>query len=374
MSWRRNFADYQNALSQKSADKLMEEFKELYQQAADEIIPMFMDVYQEACSTTGIKNLTPGTLFHLDSYWTLLNDSKQRVEVLGNIIISLMNNQFHVMYVDVFEGIAPGNIQIPCFIDPEEIQRAIDGNWGVDKKNWRERVWIKMTVLWDRLTGALMEAIIKHRTEEKLQATLQKEFEESRKSLNSTIMIDVTRIQSKAAKEKQLTIGKMVNNASINTAAYIMSYGDESEINALSAENISEVNALSNVVRANNNTVVRALSSRRGGGGGSDWKITIVWVTENDDRVCEACALLDGNTWVCNEEESEALESMLPLHPNCRCILDFASIDLGEMDIDSAVDDVQNAMEQGEAIRNAAESRRNEVFAKTGWWKSFNWE
>ena len=321
MSWRRKFADYQNELSQKSADKLMEEFKELYQQAADEMIPMFMGVYQEACSTTGIKNLAPGTLFHLDSYWALLNDSKQRAEVLGNIIISLMDNQFHTMYADVFEGITPGGIKLPCFINSNEIQQVIDGNWGVDKRNWRGRVWIKMTLLWDKLVGALMEAVIKKRDPKKLQATLLKEFEGSRKALNSTMMIDISRIQSKAAARRYQVSRAMSSSPSADIASYVMTYGDESEASELAAEDVAAANILSDAVEAYDSNGAKAamfFSSRMAAfdsPAASDQYF--MWLCEADDLVCDECAELDET--ILTGEEADAI---YPIHPNCRCVLE----------------------------------------------------
>lgn len=325
MSWRRKFADYQNELSQKSADKLMEEFKELYQQAADEMISMFMSVYQEACSTTGIKNLAPGTLFHLDSYWALLNDSKQRAEVLGNVIISLMDNQFHTMYADVFEGITPGGIKLPCFINSNEIQQVIDGNWGVDKRNWRGRVWIKMTLLWDKLVGALMEAVIKKQDPKKLQATLLKEFEGSRKALNSTMMIDVSRIQSKAAARRYQVSRAMAASPSADIASYVMTYGDEAEVSELATEDVAAANILSDAMQTydrNGEKAAKFMMSRAGGAVGafdspaaSDQYF--MWICEGDDLVCDDCAELDQTVML-----GEEADAIYPLHPNCRCVLE----------------------------------------------------
>jgi hypothetical protein len=346
MSWRRNFADYQNELSQKSADKLIEEFAKLYEQAASEMIPMFLKVYEEAWDVAGIKKLAPETLYRLDSYWALLDASRQRAEVLGNDIISMMNDQFHVMYADVFEGIAPGNIQLPCFISSEEIQEVIDGVWGMDKKNWRERIWIKMTVLWDKLIGALMEAIIKHRAEKKFQDTLQKEFEESRKALNSTMMIDISRIQAQAARKRNLTAHYLAGNAEVSTAAYVMSYGDEAEVNEIPLEHTIAVRALSNVVANNKDSAVRMLSSRKGGG--EPPTTTITWVCETDDLVCEACKELDGKSMtIRDEDDGQELYDMLPLHPNCRCVIVEDLVDMGTMDLSVSAD---NIFAQGEAF------------------------
>jgi SPP1 gp7 family putative phage head morphogenesis protein len=39
------------------------------------------------------------------------------------------------------------------------------------------------------------------------------------------------------------------------------------------------------------------------------------WKTAGDDRVCSQCASLEGNIYTLDE-----IESMIPLHPNCRCI------------------------------------------------------
>lgn len=325
MSWRRNFADYQNELSQKSADKLIDNFVKLYEQAASEMIPMFLKVYEEAWDVAGIKKLAPETLYHLDSYWALLDASRQRAEALGNDIITMMNDQFHTMYADVFEGIAPGDIQLPCFIDPEEIQKIIDGFWGVDKKNWRERIWIKMTVLWDKLTGALMEAIIKHHTEKKLQATLQKEFEGSRKALNSTMMIDVSRIQAKAAARRYQVSRAMATSASADIASYVMTYGDEAEVSELAAEDVAAVNILSDAVQTydrNGEKAAKFMMSRAGGAVGAfdDPAAAdqyFVWICEGDDLVCDECAELDSQVF--SGEEADAI---YPIHANCRCVLE----------------------------------------------------
>ena len=326
MSWRRNFADYQNALSQKSADKLMEEFEKHYKLAAAKIIPSFMEVYKEAVGSAGeIKNLAPETLFHLDSYWTLLGVFREELESLGNDIISLMNNQFHVMYVDVFEGIAPGGMQLPCFISSEEIQQAIDGVWGVDKKNWRERVWIKMTCLWDKLAGVLMESVIKKRTLNQFQAALQREFNENRKQLNSTMMIDISRIQAKAALTRSLIANTLAVNDSAKTAAYIMTYGDESEISELSAEDIEAVQFATEQIEANKAPMIRMMSMSRMSGAEyfhvPKIEIHVQWISEGDDLVCDACAGMDGSEWTfLDVEEIDEIE--FPLHPNCRCVLE----------------------------------------------------
>jgi hypothetical protein len=235
----------------------------------------------------------------------------------------MMNDQFHTMYADVFEGIAPGNIQLPCFIDPEEIQKIIDGSWEVDKKNWRERIWIKMTVLWDKLTGALMEAIIKHHTEKKLQATLQKEFEGSRKALNSTMMIDVSRIQAKAAARRYQVSRAMATSASADIASYVMTYGDEVEVSELAAEDVAAVNILSDAVQTydrNGEKAAKFFMSRSvvaafDDPAGADQYF--MWVCESDDFVCDDCAVLDGVIML----GAEAF-GIYPIHPNCRCALE----------------------------------------------------
>jgi hypothetical protein len=333
MSWRRNFADYQNELSQKSADKLIDNFVKLYEQAASEMIPMFLKVYEEAWDVAGIKKLAPETLYHLDSYWALLDASRQRAEALGNDIITMMNDQFHTMYADVFEGIAPGDIQLPCFIDPEEIQQIIDGSWGVDKKNWRERIWIKMTVLWDKLTGALMEAIIKHHTEKKLQATLQKEFEGSRKALNSTMMIDISRIQAKAAARRYQVSRAMATSPSADIASYVMTYGDEAEVSELAAEDVASVSILSDAVQTydrNGEKAAKFMMSRDVGYGDPGYADQYyIWICEGDDLVCDDCASYDGEIFL-----GEEWDAIYPIHPNCRCVLEPVM----EMDIDGEDD------------------------------------
>lgn len=321
MSWRRNFADYQNELSQKSADKLAEEFVKHYEQAANEMIPMFVGVYQEAWDAAGGKKMTPETLFQLDSYWTLLDVSRAKAESLGNDIVLLMNDQFHVMYKDVFEGITPGGIQLSCFISEEEIQQIIDSVWRVDNKNWRERIWIRMTVLWDALTGALMEAIIKRYSKNKFQAILQKEFEGNRKTLNSIMMIDVSRIQAKAAGRRYQVSRTMARSASADVASYVMTYGDEAEVSALSAEDVAAVNILSDAVQTYDSTGEKAaafFSSRVAAfndPAGSDQYF--MWICEGDDLVCDECAELDQEIML-----GEEADAIYPLHPNCRCVLE----------------------------------------------------
>lgn len=321
MSWRRNFADYQNEISQKNADKLVKAFAEHYEQAANEMIPMFLKVYEEAWDVAGIKRIAPETLFHLDSYWALLGTSRQRAELLGNNIISLMNEEFHTMYIDVFEGIAPGGVELPCFISDEEIQQIVDSIWGVDKKNWRERVWIKMTVLWDKLTGALMEAIIKKHTAKKLQATLQKEFEGSCKALNSTMMIDISRIQSKAAARRYQVSRAMATSASADIASYVMTYGDEAEVSELAAEDVAAVNILSDAVQTYDSNGAKAAAFMMArdvayGDPGSDDQYYI-WICEGDDLVCDDCASYDGEIFL-----GEEWDAIYPIHPNCRCVLE----------------------------------------------------
>jgi len=45
-------------------------------------------------------------------------------------------------------------------------------------------------------------------------------------------------------------------------------------------------------------------------------KIMAEWLTAGDDRVCDRCGKLEGKTFTLDEAES-----MIPLHPNCRCII-----------------------------------------------------
>lgn len=320
MDWRRNFADYQNALSQKSADKLVEEFVKCYEEAANEIIPMFMEVYEKACaSVESRRKLAPATLFNLDAYWGLHSTSKNKINDLGHTIISLMNYQFYIMYADVFEGIAPGGIVVPSHVIPtEEIQAVIDGIWGVDKKNWRERVWINMTCLWDKLAGELMDAAIKKREPKILQAKLQEKFDGSRKSLNSTMMIDVSRIQAKAAMRRYKISRGMAASISADIASYVMTYGSESEISTLSMDDVAAVNTLSDTVEANNISLLSLARAGGGDGGGGDEGLQLyLWICEGDDLVCEDCEEYD-NT-VITAAEADAI---YPLHPNCRCVLE----------------------------------------------------
>lgn len=330
MSWRRNFADYQNSLSQKSADKLIEEFTKCYSEAADEIIPMFIEVYEQALASVDNKrNLTPATLFNLRSYWTLQITSKEKVNELGHRIIALMNSQFHIMYADVFEGITPGGIELPCFIPAETIQEVIDGVWGVDKRNWRDRVWMNMTHLWDKTTGEFMESAIKHRNPEIVQTKLKEVFEGSRKSLNSTMMIDVSRIQAKAAMMRYKVSREMAVNMSADIAAYAMTYGDESEVSTLSMRDVAAVNILSDAVQTYDSTGERAaqffsiaVAAEDEGGdapafdsaAGADQYY--MWVCEADDLVCDDCAALDGEILL-----GEEADAIYPIHPNCRCVL-----------------------------------------------------
>ena len=358
MSWRRNFADYQNALSQKSADKLVEEFAKCYEEAANEIIPIFMDVYEKACASVGSRrNLVPATLFSLDAYWDLHPTSKNKINDLGHLIISLTNYQFHIMYADVFEGITPGGIAIPCIVPAEKIQEVIDGVWGRDKKNWKERVWLNMTNLWDKLTGELMEAVIKKRDSKTFQVNLQKAFGGSRKSLNSTIMIDVSRIQAKAATLRYRISRGMAASISADIAAYTMTYGDESEISALSMEDVAAVNTLSdtveNEVNANEGIMtvgilgsifdfVTDLIDIATGGDEGNGQLYI-WICEGDDLVCEDCEEYDG-VLITGAQADE----IFPLHPNCRCVLEplMEDDDDGEDDTIDA-DDFTGGMDDG---------------------------
>lgn len=39
------------------------------------------------------------------------------------------------------------------------------------------------------------------------------------------------------------------------------------------------------------------------------------WSTAGDDRVCDECAGMEGNEYTLNE-----IQSMIPVHPNCRCL------------------------------------------------------
>ena len=320
MSWRRTFADYQNEISQRTADALIEQFIEYYEQAANEMIPMFMQVYQEAYAA-GVKKLAPATLYRLDSYWALLDESKQRAGRLGNDIISLMNSQFHTMYIDVFEGITPGGVKLPCFIEAEEIQQVIDDIWGVDQKNWRERVWIKMTCLWVDLVGDLMESVIKKQKPAKLQTALQQHFEGSRKSLNSTMMIDISRIQSKAASCRYQVSRMMATSASADIASYIMTYGDEAEISELAAADVAAVNILSDAVQtydSNGEQAAQLFSITAvpfNSSAGADQYY--MWICEGDDLVCDDCAALDQTVML-----GEEADAIYPIHPNCRCVLE----------------------------------------------------
>lgn len=322
MDWRRKFADHQNAISQRSADKLAEEFTKLYAEAAEELVPMIVDVYKEALSSAGDRRkLAPTHLFQLDSYWDLHINSKARVEDLGHTILLLTNSQFHTMYVDVFEGITPGGLKFPCTISADEIQSVINGVWGVDKKNWRHRVWLVMTRFWDGLVGDLMEAVIKKRDPKKLQGSLQERFDKSLKTLNSTIMTDVSRIQCKAAVRRYKISRAMAKNSSTNVAAYVMAYGDEAEINELSERDVAAVNILSDTIGAiSEEAIILASDEARAGGGrrsSGDDEVFLLWICEADDLVCDECAEYDQQ--VITEKEAEAI---YPIHPNCRCVLE----------------------------------------------------
>lgn len=336
MSWKRNFADYQNGISQKSADKLAQVFYKFYTQAANEIIPMFIEVYKEAYSTSNIKKLAPKTLYRLDAYWALLDHSKEKVEDLGNEIISQINNQFHTMYVDVFEGITPGGVEVPCLISQESIQTAIDDVWCVDQKNWRERVWISMTCLWDRLTGALMEAVIKKQSLKRFQNALQEEFDGNCKLLNTKISVDIVRIASKASLNRQVIARTMAQSSSVNAAAYIMTYGDESEINELPEEDVAEVGTLSNEVSTFGiiDSIIDELVSQLF----DDANMIVEWVCEGEEP-CDDCEDHDGELMTYLEAQG-----LYPMHPHCLCCLYL--VDFKD---DSMLDEIFELMEEEES-------------------------
>jgi len=226
------------------------------------------------------------------------------------------------MYVDVFEGITPGGLKFPCTISADESQSVIDGVWGVDKKNGRHRVWLVMTRFWDGLVGDLMEAVIKKRDPKKLQGSLQERFDKSLRTLNSTIMTDVSRIQAKAAMRRYKISRAMAKNSSTNVAAYVMTYGDSAEVSELSERDVAAVNILSDTIGAiGEEAIILASDEARAGGGyrsaSSDDEVFYLWICEADDLVCDECAEYDQQ--VITEKEADAI---YPIHPNCRCVLE----------------------------------------------------
>ena len=235
VAWKQKLAERQTEISQKSINKLVNWLEDYYSTFLEATIKRFLKVYSEMLSTLGEKQKSaPTDLYKLDSYWALQRDARTVLQIAGEDIYSQLNTQLKIMYVDIYEGIAPVGNESPCLVSEERIEELINLPWGADPKSTQEKVWLYMTILWDKLFGELMHCTIKNLPIDKLEKRLQDQFKSNKKSLDTLFSDSITHIQGYAAMRRYNDDQASFKGEFSYLEPYIETYGNEEEKEAYS--------------------------------------------------------------------------------------------------------------------------------------------
>jgi hypothetical protein len=307
MSTREERGKAQYEITQKRIDAMAAWLDEIFPETRDRLIQDIMNVYTEMLSTLGDKKKSaPADLYKLDSYWELQKNARESLQALGEEINAQINEQLHMVYVEVYEGCRPGEERV-CEVSERAIQKAIDKSRGKAERNSHERIWMNMTVLWDKLFGELMHCTIKHFPAKNLLARLENHFNTTIVALKTAFSDSTTFVQVRAVgrrnkdeREAQAAIALANLSGEEGTAVPMMMsardiFGDEGDFGEGELDDESD-----DEEEEENNRFI----------------ITVEW----DDLVCEPCMDLDGTLW----DEDKWGDVPVPVHPNCRCWVDEA--------------------------------------------------
>ena len=322
VAWKQKLAERQTEISQKSIDKLVNWLEDYYSTFSEATIKRFLEVYTEMLSTLGEKQKpAPADLYKLDSYWALQKDARAVLQIAGEDIYSQLNTQLKIMYVDIYEGIAPEGNESPCLISEETIEDLINTAWGADPKTTQEQVWLYMTVLWDKLFGELMHCTIKNLPINNLEKRLQDQFKSNKKSLDTLFSDSITHIQGYAAMRRYNDDQASFKGECSYLEPYINTYGNEEEKEAYST--IATAFRMSRAIDGDlDGDGDEGDFGDDDGNGEVDYDSPInehtnkwSFEVELDEYTCDPCQDLSGIQW----REYIYGPPPLPVHKNCRC-------------------------------------------------------
>ena len=321
VAWKENLAMRQTEISNKSINKLIIWLEDFYSTISKESIESFTAVYNQMLSTLGEnKKSIPEDLYKLDAYWDLQKNIKEALQIAGEEIYSQLNSQLKIMYVDIYEGIAPKGNERPCPVSEEEIEELINLGWGPDQKSTQEKIWISITILWNNLFGDLMYCVIKNLSLDDLEKRLQNDFINSKKSLDTLFADTITHIQGYAAMRRYEDDKAASVDELSYLGPYIETYGNEEEVEAYSTISTAfTLRPMSDEDDSDEN-----FGDEDGDGEISKQELGIepmehvrTWsfMVEMDGNTCNACMDLSSVAW----KEHIYGPPPLPIHPHCRC-------------------------------------------------------
>ena len=325
VAWKRKLAERQQEIAQKYYEETGEWLMNLYSTVSENMVPEFMSVYNEMLSTLNKKQKpAPADLYKLDSYWELQKKARSSLEDIGKDIHSYFNSQLKSAFISIYEGIAPDELEKTCPMSDEEIQEIIDKPWGRKPKNLQERIWIHMTVLWDKLFGDLMNCTIKNIPAKDLEASLQERFSKTRNALVTLFSDENTHLRGRAVIRRCNDDRRTVGNELNFLGSYVRTYGNDEELEAYAtvssafdeyaiagADGVAPANIWDDSDEDNEDDWTED-SEENQGARGDDLER---WEIHASDG-CEPCADLDDMIWA---ETNENGPVPVTVHPNCLC-------------------------------------------------------
>ena len=314
VAWKQKLAIRQKEIAQKFLEETSKWLIDSYTDLTEEITQNFMSVYNEMLYTLNEKQKpTPADLYKLTSYWELQKTIKEILQTTGKEIHFYFNTQLKNMYIEVYEGIVPLDKEKICLISEEKIQELIDKTWGREPKNLQERIWIKLTVLWDKLFGSLMDCVIKNRTPKDLKELLQEEISKNRNILMTLFSDETTHLRAYSAMHRYKDDYRTADDELAFLGSYINTYGNEEEMEAYNTISLAyEKYAIAGADEDEGEGGDEGEEDTKNKNKGEEydrWEII-------GSHGCEPCADLDGLIWT---EDDENGPVPVPVHPNCQC-------------------------------------------------------
>lgn len=244
-----------NAELQIAENQLAKEYKRCYQETKRQLIALYDEIKSGVIGTDrGNGEILISDLYKYNRYYDLINNLNHNLSSLGIKENQILEGKLKELYLNNLELIKPEIGFVPE-VNEEMVKNTINAIWCGDGEAYFQRTNKNKLALEERVRQGMVDTISKGATTDQLVKDLQNNFELGFYQADRIARTELSHIQNQSTLDGY-------NQAGVEYFEY---FADSA----------------------------------------------------NDDRVCDACADLDGKIFKMKDAQTGI--NVPPIHPNCRC-------------------------------------------------------
>lgn len=206
--WEDRVARAQEAITNRNAKKIENQFRKYYIDAAQHVIEEFEKVYNKLlASMEEGKEITPADLYKLDKYWQAQAQIRKELNKLGEKQIATLTRNFETQFFEVYYSFALPGVEAFNTVSNEAVNQMINQIWVADGKTYSQRVWNNTARLLETLNEELVSVVATGKRTTDLKRKLQERFDVSYRRADTLVRTELTHIQTQAAKQRYQDYG-----------------------------------------------------------------------------------------------------------------------------------------------------------------------